>query len=114
MKLKNYNCLVLILNKNLVFIVSIIIIILNDTIVFVICFPLQWLNPVEFLEDLIVEHTYVECTASAIEAFTLFKKLYPHHRKKEIENFIVKAVQYIEDEQTADGSWFSFYFFNIN
>ncbi|KAH9668035.1 Beta-amyrin synthase [Citrus sinensis] len=67
---------------------------------------LQWLNPVEFLEDLIVEHTYVECTASAIEAFMLFKKLYPHHRKKEIENFIVKAVHYIEDEQTADGSWY--------
>lgn len=67
---------------------------------------LEWLNPVEFLEDLIVEHTYVECTASAIEAFMLFKKLYPHHRKKEIENFIVKAVHYIEDEQTADGSWY--------
>nr|UTU07506.1 oxidosqualene cyclase 2 [Ailanthus altissimus] len=67
---------------------------------------LEWLNPVEFLEDLIVEHTYVECTASAIEAFVLFRKLYPHHRKKEIDNFIVKAVQYIEHEQTADGSWY--------
>nr|AGC82084.1 beta amyrn synthase [Azadirachta indica] len=67
---------------------------------------LEWLNPVEFLEDLIVEHTYVECTASAIEAFVMFKKLYPHHRKKEIENFLVKAVQYIENEQTADGSWY--------
>ncbi|KAH7564798.1 hypothetical protein JRO89_XS09G0030200 [Xanthoceras sorbifolium] len=67
---------------------------------------LEWLNPVEFLEDLVVEHTYVECTASAIQAFVLFKKLYPHHRKKEIENFIMKAVKYLEDEQTADGSWY--------
>ncbi|KAK0597923.1 hypothetical protein LWI29_029945 [Acer saccharum] len=67
---------------------------------------LEWLNPVEFLEDLVVEHTYVECTASAIQAFVLFKKLYPDHRKKEIENFITKATKYIEDEQTADGSWY--------
>ncbi|KAK1574953.1 hypothetical protein Q3G72_001296 [Acer saccharum] len=67
---------------------------------------LEWLNPVEFLEDVVVEHTYVECTASAIQAFVLFKKLYPDHRKKEIENFITKATKYIEDEQTADGSWY--------
>ncbi|TXG69620.1 hypothetical protein EZV62_004555 [Acer yangbiense] len=60
----------------------------------------------EFLEDLVVEHTYVECTASAIQAFVLFKKLYPDHRKKEIENFIMKAIMYLEDEQTADGSWY--------
>ncbi|KAJ0075354.1 hypothetical protein Patl1_35106 [Pistacia atlantica] len=65
---------------------------------------LEWLNPVEFLEDLVVEHTYVECAASAIQAFALFKKLYPHHRKKEIENFIKKAARYIENKQTTNGS----------
>ncbi|KAK3219016.1 hypothetical protein Dsin_012986 [Dipteronia sinensis] len=67
---------------------------------------LEWLNPVEFLEDVVVEYPYVECTASAIQALVLFKKLYPDHRKKEIENFIIKATKYIEDEQTADGSWY--------
>ncbi|KAJ0007045.1 hypothetical protein Pint_30725 [Pistacia integerrima] len=67
---------------------------------------LEWLNPVEFLEDLVVEHTYVECAASAIQAFALFKKLHPHHRKKEIENFIKKAARYIENKQTTNGSWY--------
>ncbi|KAI9181725.1 hypothetical protein LWI28_017898 [Acer negundo] len=67
---------------------------------------LEWLNPVEFLEDLVVEYAYVECTASAIQALVLFKTLYPDHRKKEIENFIAKATKFIEDEQTADGSWY--------
>ncbi|KAL5823822.1 hypothetical protein ACOSQ4_021722 [Xanthoceras sorbifolium] len=63
--------------------------------------PLEWLNPVEFLDDLV--------------AFVLFKKLYPNHKKKEVENFITKAVKYIEEEQTADGSrykpinWFDKY-----
>ncbi|XP_031254808.1 beta-amyrin synthase-like [Pistacia vera] len=67
---------------------------------------LEWLNPVEFLEDLVVEHTYIECTAAAIQAFVLFQKLYPNQRPKEINNFIQKAVQYIEKEQLKDGSWY--------
>ncbi|XP_050231956.1 lupeol synthase-like [Mercurialis annua] len=67
---------------------------------------LEWLNPVEFLEDLVIEHQYVECTSSSIQALVLFKKLYPGHRKKEIENFITKAVQFLEDIQKPDGSWY--------
>ncbi|XP_061339764.1 beta-amyrin synthase-like [Gastrolobium bilobum] len=67
---------------------------------------LEVLNPTEFFEDLVVEHEYVECTASVIEALVLFKKLYPEHRKKEIENSIIKAVRFIEDTQTTNGSWY--------
>lgn len=36
----------------------------------------------------------------------LFKKLYPGHRKKEIESFISNAVRYLEDVQMPDGSWY--------
>jgi beta-amyrin synthase len=36
----------------------------------------------------------------------LFKKLYPGHRKKEIENFIANAVRFLEVKQTSDGSWY--------
>ncbi|XP_059456664.1 beta-amyrin synthase-like isoform X1 [Corylus avellana] len=67
---------------------------------------LELINPVEFLEDNVVEHEYVECTSSAIQALVLFKKLYPGHWKKEIEIFIRKAVQYLEDEQKPNGSWY--------
>ncbi|KAK7825983.1 beta-amyrin synthase [Quercus suber] len=66
----------------------------------------QWLNPTEFFEGIVVEHEYVECTASSIQALLLFKKLHPEHRKKEIENSIRKAVQYILDIQMPDGSWY--------
>ncbi|RDX63311.1 Beta-amyrin synthase, partial [Mucuna pruriens] len=66
---------------------------------------LERLNPTELFGDIVIEHEYVECTGSAIQALVLFKNLYPEHRKKEIENFITKAVQFIEDEQTIDGSW---------
>ncbi|KAL4629205.1 hypothetical protein ACB092_05G291100 [Castanea dentata] len=67
---------------------------------------LEWLNPTEFFEGIVVEHEYVECTASSIQALLLFRKLHPEHRKKEIENSIQKAVQYILDIQMPDGSWY--------
>jgi beta-amyrin synthase len=51
----------------------------------------QLLNPTEFFSDIVIEHEYVECTASVIQALVLFKKLYPGHRKTEIENFIKNA-----------------------
>ena len=35
----------------------------------------------------------------------LFKNLYPNHRREEIDNFIVKAAQFIEDEQLPNGNW---------
>ncbi|WCJ37174.1 Beta-amyrin synthase [Euphorbia peplus] len=67
---------------------------------------LELLNPTEFFADIVIEHEYVECTSSAIHALILFKKLYPGHRKKEIEKFISNAVQYLEDVQTSDGGWY--------
>ncbi|KAM3701138.1 hypothetical protein ACJW31_05G150400 [Castanea mollissima] len=70
---------------------------------------LDLLNPVEFLEDIVVEHEYVECTASTIQALVLFKKLHPEHRKREIDSSIRNAVRYIEDTQMSDGSWYGFW-----
>ncbi|CAN6573734.1 unnamed protein product [Malus baccata var. baccata] len=67
---------------------------------------LEMLNPTEFFADIVVEHEYVECTSSAIQALVLFKKLYPGHRKKEIDQFITNAAQYLENIQMEDGSWY--------
>ncbi|KAH0773763.1 hypothetical protein KY290_010900 [Solanum tuberosum] len=66
---------------------------------------LELLNPTEFFADIVIEHEYVECTGSSIQAFVLFKKLYPGHRTTEIDNFIDNAVKYFEDIQKLDGSW---------
>ncbi|CAE6194753.1 unnamed protein product [Arabidopsis arenosa] len=66
---------------------------------------LEWFSPVEFVEDTVIEHEYVECTGSAIVALTQFSKQFPEFRKKEVERFITKGVKYIEDLQMKDGSW---------
>ncbi|CAI0409972.1 unnamed protein product [Linum tenue] len=67
---------------------------------------LEVLNPTEFFEDIVIEHEYVECTSSAIQALVLFKKLYPGHREDEIECFIRGAVRYLESIQTSEGGWY--------
>ncbi|XP_047252453.1 beta-amyrin synthase-like isoform X1 [Capsicum annuum] len=64
------------------------------------------LNPIEFVANVVIEHESVECTGLSIQALPLFKKLYPGHRTKEIDNFIDNAVKYIEDVQKPDGSWY--------
>lgn len=67
---------------------------------------LELLNPTEFMANTMVEREFVECTSSVIQALDLFRKLYPDHRKKEIDRSIEKAVQFIQDNQTPDGSWY--------
>ncbi|TQE12511.1 hypothetical protein C1H46_001902 [Malus baccata] len=67
---------------------------------------LEWLNPIEFQEHVVIEYEHVECTSSAIQALVLFRKLYPGHRKRQIDNFITTAAAYIEDIQNTDGSWY--------
>jgi beta-amyrin synthase len=36
----------------------------------------------------------------------VFMKLYPEHRKMEIQAFILAAVHFLEDIQMPDGSWY--------
>lgn len=56
--------------------------------------------------NVIIEIRYVECTSSSIQALVLFKKLFPSHRRREIETFITKATNYIKETQKEDGSWY--------
>nr|QQR13797.1 oxidosqualene cyclase 6 [Iris tectorum] len=67
---------------------------------------MRLLNPCETFGDIITEHAYVECTASAIEGLATFRKLYPGHRKREVDNCIAKGVECIKKMQRPDGSWY--------
>ncbi|GLT97446.1 hypothetical protein SLE2022_150110 [Rubroshorea leprosula] len=69
----------------------------------------RWLekfNPTEFFEDTLIEMEYVECTSSAIQGLSLFRKLYPKHRRTEIDHSIARAAHYLEETQKPDGSWY--------
>ncbi|KAF3631211.1 Beta-amyrin synthase [Capsicum annuum] len=57
---------------------------------------LQLFNPTEFFADIVIEHEYVECTCSAIQALVHFKNLYPGHRTTEVDNFIDNVVNMLK------------------
>ncbi|RVW23150.1 Cycloartenol synthase [Vitis vinifera] len=59
----------------------------------------ELINPAETFGDIVIDYQYVECTSAAIQALTSFKKLYPDHRRHEIENCSSTAAKFIEDIQ---------------
>ncbi|WCJ27412.1 Lupeol synthase [Euphorbia peplus] len=67
---------------------------------------LEMLNPTEAFSGVMVEYEYMECTASVIESFVLFKELHPEYKKKELEISVGRAIQYVENTQNSDGSWY--------
>ncbi|KAL3371286.1 hypothetical protein AABB24_008027 [Solanum stoloniferum] len=67
---------------------------------------LELINPAETFGDIVIDYPYVECSSAAIQALTAFKKLYPGHRKEEVERCIAKAAAFIESIQETDGSWY--------
>ncbi|KAF4361016.1 hypothetical protein F8388_016825, partial [Cannabis sativa] len=67
---------------------------------------LEMMNPSEIFENIMIEHKYVECTASVIKGLKSFTEKYKKHKKKEIEECIRKAAEFIESKQEEDGSWY--------
>ncbi|KAL6521289.1 CRISPR-associated protein 1 [Orobanche gracilis] len=67
---------------------------------------LELINPAETFGDIVIDYPYVECTSAAIQALTAFKKLYPGHRKTEVECCIEKGAKFIEKIQAEDGFWY--------
>ncbi|XP_077246240.1 cycloartenol synthase-like isoform X1 [Tasmannia lanceolata] len=67
---------------------------------------LELINPSELFGGIVIDYPYVECTSSAIQGLASFMKLYPGHRKNEIESCIAKAIKFIESTQEPDGSWY--------
>ncbi|XP_031129627.1 dammarenediol II synthase-like [Ipomoea triloba] len=70
---------------------------------------MQLLNPSEFFADIVVEKQHVEPTGSVISALVAFRCQYPNYKPKEIDISITKAVQYLEEQQQADGSWYGYW-----
>ncbi|XP_032073724.1 lanosterol synthase-like [Thamnophis elegans] len=66
---------------------------------------LEAVNCAETYGDCMVDHTYVECTSSVMQALKHFQKKFPDHRREEISDTLHKALQYCRNTQKADGSW---------
>lgn len=43
--------------------------------------------------DIMIEHSYPECTTSVITALSIFRRHYPDHRKREIEQVLFLCIK---------------------
>lgn len=66
---------------------------------------LEWINPAEVFGNIMIEHSYPECTTSVIGALCKFRAI-SHYRRQDIDACVQRAVKYILSAQRPDGSWF--------
>jgi len=64
------------------------------------------LNPSEVFGDIMIDYSYVECSASSMQALASFSKQFPEHRRSEIDASIKRGAAFIESMQRRDGSWY--------
>ncbi|ORY69166.1 terpenoid cyclases/protein prenyltransferase alpha-alpha toroid [Leucosporidium creatinivorum] len=67
---------------------------------------LEMLNPAEVFRDIMIEHTYPECTTACLTALSVFSKLHPDYRPEDIERTSARAISFIHSSQRPDGSWY--------
>lgn len=70
----------------------------------------ELLNPSEVFGDIMIDYSYVECTAACIKALHAFhtqtNENLEKHRTKEILHAIQRGKEFIKSIQRRDGSWY--------
>jgi squalene/oxidosqualene cyclase-like protein len=66
----------------------------------------EFFNPSEVFGNIMIDYSYVECTASAMAGLALFTESFPGHRTSEISGALVRGANFIKSMQRTDGSWY--------
>ncbi len=66
---------------------------------------LEWMNPAEMFGNSMTEHSYVECTASCLEALVACKERLPQILSRAAMNAVSKAEAWLRRTQAVDGAW---------
>lgn len=66
---------------------------------------LEWLNPSEMFGESMTENSYVECTASCLEALASSREHYSDKVVGTIDRSIAKGETWLRQIQESDGSW---------
>ncbi|MCP6760147.1 MAG: hypothetical protein NHB32_15660 [Fischerella sp. CENA71] len=74
---------------------------------------LEWMNPAEMFGNSMTEHSYIECTASCLEALGEYSLHYPDVMSQEIDIAIQQAKLWLLKQQMPDGSWPGFWGVNF-
>lgn len=66
----------------------------------------ELLNAAEVFGDVMVGHSYVECTSACIQALLAYRKAHPGYRDREIERAVEHGLEYVRRVQRDDGSFY--------
>jgi squalene/oxidosqualene cyclase-like protein len=66
---------------------------------------LEWLNPAEMFGECMTEHSYVECTASALSALSGFRKRHPDVLRRDVGSAMAQAEGRLRALQLSSGAW---------
>jgi squalene/oxidosqualene cyclase-like protein len=65
---------------------------------------MEWLNPAEVFEGIMVDYPCTECTSACVQA--LYKYRLRNYRQREIRSSIQRGIEFIKSKQRSDGSWY--------
>ena len=66
---------------------------------------LEWLNPAEMFGESMTENSYVECTASCLEALAACGRRFPQVSDSRTTRAISRGAAWLRRTQGSDGSW---------
>lgn len=66
---------------------------------------LEWFNPSDIFGDIMIDLSFVECTAACVQALAAFQKTRPQVLNAKIAPAIEQGRDYLLREQRPDGSW---------
>ncbi|MBX3158525.1 MAG: squalene--hopene cyclase [Deltaproteobacteria bacterium] len=66
---------------------------------------LEQLNPSSCFADIMIDYSYVECTAACLRALARYRTQHPHHREREIAAAIDRGARFLRARQRDDHAW---------
>ena len=68
---------------------------------------LEWLNPSEVFDDIMIDWDHVECTSACVRSLIEYAREFPQHaRTAEMRTAVERGLTFIRQVQRADGSWY--------
>ena len=67
---------------------------------------LEAFNAAEVFGDIMIGHSYVECTSACLQGLVAFRNRFPNHRSTDIQASVDRGANFLRSQQRDDGSWY--------